>query len=85
MQPETPPMTDMSGPSHWSRTLCRFRFNIRTFHGLTVDRLMIHGRDQADAERKLRQMYQRCEIIECNELPDAYRLPGTGLPHRRLG
>ena len=25
---------------------------------------MIHGRDEADAERKLRQMYLHCEILE---------------------
>jgi hypothetical protein len=24
---------------------------------------MIHGRDEADAERKLRQMYLHCEIL----------------------
>ena len=78
-------MTDMSGPINWSRTLSRFRFHIRTFHGLQVERLMIHGRDQADAERKLRQMYHRCEVIECSKLPDAYRLPPSGLPQRQLG
>ena len=33
--------------------------------GLVVENLAIHGRDEADAERKLRQMYQHCEIIEC--------------------
>jgi len=25
---------------------------------------MIHGRDEADAERKLRQMYLHCDILE---------------------
>ncbi len=78
-------MTDVSGPINWNRGLNRFRFNIRTFRGLLVERLIIHGRDQADAERKLRQMYHRCEVIECNALADAYRLPGSGLPHRPLG
>jgi len=29
-----------------------------------IERLTIHGRDEADAERKLRQIYQRCEILE---------------------
>ncbi len=77
-------MTDLSGPITWSRTLMRFQFRIRIFRGQQIERLMIQARDQADAERKLRQMYQRCEIVECNELPDAYRLPGSGLPHRPL-
>ena len=29
-----------------------------------VEHLTIHGRDEADAERKLRQIYQHCEILE---------------------
>lgn len=29
-----------------------------------VERLTIHGRDEADAERKLRQIYRHCEILE---------------------
>lgn len=43
----------------------KYAFRIRTRHGLAVDNLAIHGRDEADAERKLRQMYQHCEIVEC--------------------
>ena len=42
----------------------KYRFRIRTRQGLVVEKLMIHGRDEADAERKLRQMYPHCEIIE---------------------
>jgi len=30
-----------------------------------VDNLMIHGQNEADAQRKLRQMYRDCEILEC--------------------
>ena len=44
-------------------TTTKFGFRIRTRHGLVVENLMIHGRDEADAERKLRQMYLHCEII----------------------
>ena len=43
----------------------KYAFRIRTRHGLVVENLAIHGRDEADAERKLRQMYQHCEIMEC--------------------
>jgi hypothetical protein len=47
-----------------SLTTQKFGFRIRTRHGLVVEHLMIHGRDEADAERKLRQIYQHCEILE---------------------
>jgi hypothetical protein len=43
----------------------KYAFRIRTRHGLVVENLAIHGRDEADAERKLRQMYQHCEVLEC--------------------
>ncbi len=42
----------------------KYGFRIRTRGGLIVDRLLIHGRDEVDAERKLRQMYQHCRILE---------------------
>ena len=48
-----------------SSTTLKYAFRIRTRHGLVVENLAIHGRDEADAERKLRQMYQHCEILEC--------------------
>ena len=45
--------------------MTKYGFRIRTRDGLTVDNLLIHGRDEGDAERKLRQMYHGCEIVEC--------------------
>lgn len=47
----------------------KFGFRIRTRHGLVVEHLMIHGRDGADAERKLRQMYLYCEILQRSVMP----------------
>jgi hypothetical protein len=44
----------------------KFGFAIKTRDGQTVDGLFISGRDQADAERKLRQMYRHCEILRCS-------------------
>ena len=44
--------------------MTKFGFVIKTRSGLTVDNLVIHGRDQADAERKLGQMYLYFEILE---------------------
>lgn len=49
-----------------SAATIKYRFRIRTRQGLVVEKLMIHGRNEADAERKLRQMYPNCEIIECS-------------------
>lgn len=71
-------MTDMSGPLTWGSQTIRYRFRIRTQRGLTIDRLVIHGRDQADAERKLRQMYPRCQVQSCAALEAAPAQPGTG-------
>ena len=43
----------------------KFNFSIRTRDGLPIKRLTISGRDQEEAERKLKQMYHHCEIINC--------------------
>jgi len=48
-----------------SSTMIKYGFRIRTRDGSIVDNLLIHGRDEVDAERKLRQMYQHCKILEC--------------------
>jgi hypothetical protein len=48
-----------------SSAILKFGFRIRTRGGLIVDNLLIAGRDEVDAERKLRQMYQHCKILEC--------------------
>ncbi len=49
---------------HGSRGMMKFGFKIRTRSGLVVDNLLIPGKDQADAERKLNQIYRNCEILE---------------------
>lgn len=48
-----------------SSNTIKYGFRIRTRHGLVVEHLVIHGRDEGDAERKLRQMYQHCQVLEC--------------------
>jgi hypothetical protein len=48
--------------------MMKFGFKIRTRGGLVVDNLLIPGKDQADAERKLTQIYRHCEILESNTL-----------------
>ena len=58
----------------------KFGFRIRTRQGLIVEHLMIHGRDEADAERKLRQMYLHCEILERSVMQPATMQPHIAVP-----
>lgn len=46
----------------------KFNFSIRTRDGLPIERLTISGKDREEAERKLKQMYRHCEIINCKSL-----------------
>jgi len=50
--------------------LQKFSFCIQTRSGLTVENLLIHAADQAEAERRLRQMYMHCKIMESKILAD---------------
>lgn len=50
-------------PAYFSK----FTFRIRTRDGLSVEGLTMSGRDRSEAERKLRQIYHHCEIVECSE------------------
>lgn len=45
--------------------MTRYGFNVRTRSGQRVDNIMIMAATQADAERRLMQMYVQCEIIDC--------------------
>lgn len=45
--------------------IVKYGFRIRTRSGLIVDKLLIYGADESDAVRKLQQMYQHCNILEC--------------------
>ncbi len=47
--------------------MIRYGFNIKTKSGQRVDNIQIMAATQYDAERRLRQMYQHCEIVECRE------------------
>ena len=46
----------------------KFGFRIRTRNGAVVDNLTFAARDESDAERKLRQIYLGCEILEKRRL-----------------
>jgi len=49
-------------------SLAKYGFRIRTRNGAVVDNLLIYGKNEPDAERKLRQIYLGCEIIEVKRL-----------------
>jgi hypothetical protein len=55
----------------------KYRFRIRTRNGLVLEQLNIQGRDRADAERKLFQMYPNAEVLECLEV--------VAIPERQEG
>jgi len=54
--------------------MTRYGFNIRTKSGQPVDNIVIMAATQPDAERRLRQMYHQCEIVECREQAVAPRV-----------
>lgn len=43
----------------------KYAFRIRTRSGTPVDNLALQARDQAEAERRINQMYPGCEVVEC--------------------
>ena len=45
--------------------MLKFDFSVRTRDGQKVDSVLIAGKDQLDAERKLRQMYYNCTVTRC--------------------
>ena len=47
--------------------MVRYGFNIRTKTGQRVDNILILAASLTDAERRLRQMYVQCEILERRE------------------
>ncbi len=53
--------------------MVRYGFTIKTRYGQRVDNIHIMAGTQNDAERRLRQMYHHCEILECREQAVARR------------
>ncbi len=56
--------------------MIKYGFKIKTRSGTVVDNLQFAARDRADAERKVEQIYQRCEILDCREIQPALREEG---------
>jgi hypothetical protein len=59
--------------------MTRFGFNIRTQTGQRVDNIQIMAASMDDAERRLRQMYLKCEIMERREQPVPGRIDAADL------
>jgi len=57
----------------------KFGFKIKTRSGTTVDNLVFAARDRAEAERKVMQIYQHCEILDCRELLQTVKEEGFDL------
>ncbi|MBK6637740.1 MAG: hypothetical protein IPG34_08700 [Rhodocyclaceae bacterium] len=55
----------------------KYAFRIKTRLGLVVDNLTIHGKDESEAQKKLRQVYPRCEIIDCGCMHGGVRVPSA--------
>ena len=59
--------------------MIKFGLKIKTRGGMVVDNLQIAARDRAEAERKVGQVYHRCEIIECIEVRPMLKEEGFDL------
>jgi hypothetical protein len=49
----------------WGGDMLKYDFSIQTRDGQKIESIVIAGRDQADAERKLFQMYRHCVVLNC--------------------
>lgn len=43
----------------------KFDFSVQTRDGQKIVSVVIAGQHQEDAERKLRQMYRQCQVLQC--------------------
>ena len=53
--------------------MTKYGFRIRTRNGMLVENLQVHAHDRAEAERKIRQIYHNCEIIDCQDIAPAVK------------
>lgn len=49
----------------WRRKMQKYDFSVKTRDGQKVESILIAGKDQTDAERKLHQMYRNCVVTRC--------------------
>lgn len=53
--------------------MLKFDFSVQTRDGQRVENIQIYGKDSSDAERKLRQMYRNCEVIQTKTIDSEKR------------
>lgn len=51
----------------------KYEFNLRTRTGQRVEKITIQALDRDTAEKRLRQMYMQCNVIDCIERPAEIR------------
>jgi len=59
--------------------MLKFDFSVKTRDGQKVDSIQIQGKDRADAERKLRQMYLHCEVTQCKTVEIDKKISSTDI------
>ncbi len=59
--------------------MAKYGFRIKTRGGMTVENLVVQARTREDAEARIRQIYQHCEILECTEIASGNRGEGVDL------
>ena len=57
----------------------KYGFRIRTRGGMLVENLQVQAQDREEAERKIRQIYHQCEIIECQAVTPTLKKEGLDL------
>jgi hypothetical protein len=51
----------------------KYEFNLRTRTGQRVEKITIQALDRETAEKRLRQMYMQCDVLDCVERPAEIR------------
>ena len=59
--------------------MVRYGFTIRTRTGQRIENVSIIAGSRRDAERRLRQMYLHCEVLECREAAIPRNLAEMGM------
>ena len=59
--------------------MLKYDFSLKTRDGQRLRNIIIGGVDRHDAERKLRQMYRHCEVLQCDVCGEVQH-PGVSRP-----
>ena len=51
----------------------KYEFTLRTRSGQRVEKITIQALDRETAEKRLRQMYMQCDVLDCVERPAEIR------------